>query len=140
MAFRRVLRCQHPQQKHSSSSTESGRFEVYIRSFPNPAGKWQISTTGGFQPRWSRDGKELFYIASDQRLMAVTVKGDSAPETGTPTALFETRQAGGARQALGFRQQYDVAPDGRFLINVPVAEEASSPITLVLNWTASSKK
>ena len=122
-------------------SNESGRYEVYIQSFPKRAGKWQVSTGGGDRPRWSRDGKELFYLAPDQRLMAVAVKGDSAPEVGAPRPLFETRMFGGVRATVGFRQQYDVAPDSqRFLINVPVAEEASSPITLVLNWAAGLKK
>ena len=68
-------------------------------------------------------------------MQAVAVKGDSALETSAPKALFETHILGGTRTIQGFRQQYDVAPDGqRFLINVPVAEESSSQITLVLNW------
>ena len=66
--------------------------------------------------------------------MAVSVKSDPALETSAPSALFETPQVGGARNIFHFRQQYDVARDGPFLINVPVADEVSAPITLMLNW------
>ena len=122
-------------------STESGRFEVYIQSFPKREGKWQVSVDGGVYSRWSRDGKELFYLALDGKLMAASVKEDSALEVGTPKPLFEPPFVGGARTILGFRNQFDVAPDGeRFLINVPVAEESSLPITLALNWAAGLKK
>ena len=122
-------------------TNESGRNEIDIQTFPKPGGKWQVSDAGGIYPRWSRDGKELFYLAPDGKLTALTVKGDSALEAGVPTALFETHMVGGPRNVVGFRQQYDVASGSqRFLINVPVAEETSSPITLVLNWTAGLKK
>ena len=73
--------------------------------------------------------------------MAAAVRGDFALETSAPKALFETHLFGGTRTIAGFRQQYDVAPDGQhFLINVRLAEESSSPITLVLNWTTALKK
>ena len=121
-------------------SNETGRYEVYIQTFPKPSGKWQVTTSGGLQPRWSRDGKEFFYLALDQELMSVAVKGDSVPELGSPTPLFQAPLLGGARAIQNYRQQWDVAPDGRFLINVPVGEEAGSPITLVQNWTAGLKK
>jgi hypothetical protein len=91
---------------------------------------------GGISPRWRSDGKELYYIAPDEKLMAVpmTVKG-SFLEPGTPVALFQTRIVGGGNNNVGFRQQYDVAPNGRFLINVNTEDAVSSPITLLLNWT-----
>ena len=116
-------------------SNESGRPEIYVQRFPEPRGKWQISTNGGAQVRWRPDGDELFYIALDGRLMAAPFQLSSdgqAVEPGTPVSLFGTRIPGGALQG-GFRQQYVVSPDGqRFLINslVPV----TSPITLILNW------
>ena len=92
-------------------------------------------------PRWSRDGKELFYLAEDQRLMAVTFKGGSDPAIGPPRPVFKANTIGGTRIRQGFRHQYDVTPDGmRFLLNVPVAEEPGAPITLVLNWSAGLKK
>jgi len=114
-------------------SNESGTHEVYVRPFPGPGGQWQVSTSGGIHPRWRRDSKELYYIAPDATLMAVpiSVKG-TALEPGTPVPLFQSRVYGGFTTRL--RAQYDVAPDGRFLINVAVEDTASSPITLLLNW------
>jgi Tol biopolymer transport system component len=113
-------------------SDESGRLEVYVRPFPGPGGQWQVSTAGGIAPRWRPDGKELYYIAPDSRMMAVPITTQGATlEPGTPVALFQTRIFGGG--AYPNRQQYDVAPDGRFLINT--AEETdASPITLLQNW------
>ena len=122
-------------------STESGRYEVYIQSFPKRESKWQVSTGGGITPLWARDGKAIFYLALDGKLMSVDINGNSALQVGTPKPLFELRTFGGARTILGFRNQFVVAPDGqRFLANVPVAEDSSSPITLALNWAAGLKK
>jgi len=120
-------------------SNESGRFEVYIQSFGRQdgevGGKWQVSTTGGAQVRWRRDGRELYYIALDGRMMAVPVqlapKGDTV-EPGTPVPLFATR-VGGAVQSFA-RQQYLVSPDGQRFLMGTVVEEIGSPITVVLNW------
>jgi hypothetical protein len=120
------------------SSDESGRREVYVQGFlPDhvPAagvGKWQISSAGGAKPRWRRDGKELYYIASNGKMMAVPVKSTSTTfEPGVAIPLFDTHTIGYV--------PYDVAPDGRFLINT-VMESATSTITVVLNWTAGLKK
>ena len=115
-------------------SNESGRNEVYVRPFPGPGGASPVSTSGGIQPRWRADGKELYYIAPDGTLMAVpiTVKGATL-EPGVPAVLFRTRIWGGGTNA-GSRQQYDVAPDGRFLINVTTADATNAPITVLLNW------
>jgi Tol biopolymer transport system component len=117
-------------------SNETGRFEIYVQPFPSHGGKRQMTTNGGAQVRWRRDGKELFYIALDGRLMAVPIQSASNGQTveaGVPVSLFPTRVAGGAVQGI-FRQQYDVSPNGqRFLINT-VTEEAAPPITLMLNW------
>jgi len=118
------------------TSSESGGIE----SFPTGGGKVRVSSTGAVQPRWRRDGRELLYIASDQKLMAVSVKADSTVEAGPPTALFQTRMFQGPISPF-YRQQYDVTADGqRFLINVPEKEETGSPLTVVLNWTAGLKK
>ena len=114
--------------------------QVFLQSFPKPGGKWQVSTAGGVNQHWSRDGKELFYVAPSGELMAVTVKGETAPEIGTPVTLFTPRILGGARTIQGYRSQYDIAPDGRFLIIVPADEGAGSPMTVVTNWTAGLKK
>jgi dipeptidyl aminopeptidase/acylaminoacyl peptidase len=114
-------------------SNESGRNEVYVRPFPGPGGQSQVSTSGGIQTRWRRDGQELYYIAPDGKLMAVpiAVKGGTL-EPCVPVVLFQTRIWGGGTNTLS-RQQYDVVPDDRFLINV-TTEDATNPITLLLNW------
>jgi serine/threonine protein kinase len=120
------------------ASDESGRMEVYVQPFPASGGKWQVSTGGGTQPRWRRDGKELFYVSADKRLMAVEVKADATFEAGVPKALFGTRFLPAAAPYL---QSYAVASDGqRFLVTRLVEEEPAIPITVVLNWTAGLKK
>jgi dipeptidyl aminopeptidase/acylaminoacyl peptidase len=118
-------------------SSESGRYEIYVRPFPGPGGQFPISTTGGVYPRWSPDGKEVYYIAPDAKLMAVPISATATMfEAGTPTTLFQTRRVGGGRNVTGRSHQYDVAPDGRFLINVE-ATSGTPPITLLLNWKPS---
>ena len=117
------------------TSDESGRDEVYIQSFPTPGSKRQVSTAGGVQPRWRRDGKELFYLASDRKLMAAPVRGEATLEVGVPAALFQTRLTYFGSAPPGNKQAYDVASDGkRFVLLQP--DEAASPVTVVLNWTA----
>jgi len=128
------------------ASNESGRYEIYIRTFPETGGKWQVSVAGGVQPRWQRNGHELYYLAPDTGLMAVPIR--PAPEAhtleaGTPVALFPTRLAnGGNILTRGFlaRAQYAVQADGRFLMNVSADEGVTSPITIVQNWNAALKK
>jgi len=127
-------------------SNESGPVEVYVRPFPGPGGKWQVSMAGGNQPRWRPDGKELFYVAPDDRLMAVSIAvgvDKQTLETGSPVPLFATRLASGAGiTGVGVlpKPQYAVAPDGRFLMNVAVEEATGPPITVVLNWDTELKK
>ena len=119
-------------------SNESGRFEIDAQPFPGPGGKFQVSTGGGIQPRWRRDGQELFYIAPDGKLMAVPIRlQGSTLEAGTPVALFQTRTAQIAQGAI--KQQYAVAADGRFLVNDATEESATSPITVILNWKPRAK-
>ena len=117
-------------------SDESGKDEVYVAPFPGPGGKYQVSVNGGERPRWRRDGKELFYLGEDDKLMSaeIRVKGTSL-EVGAVKPLFQTRP-----QRLGMI--YDVSGDGqRFLVNSSVVEQVSSPVTLVLNWpTGVAKK
>jgi hypothetical protein len=115
------------------TSNESGRFEVYAQRFPVVGNKVRLSTAGGVQPRWSDAGTELFYVARDLKLMAVTVKPSAERlEPGAAAALFQTRIWGGASTEAGHRAQYAVAPDGNFLINTNAADDA--PFTVVLNW------
>lgn len=120
-------------------ANDAGISEMYLESFPKLGGKWQVSSGGGVSHRWSRDGKEIYFMAPNGDLMAATVKGESSPELGTPTALFRMRTLGGPRTLQGYRSQYDVAPDGRFLVNTPVDESAGASITVVLNWAAGLK-
>jgi Tol biopolymer transport system component len=128
------------------ASNESGRNEIYVQTFPETGGKWQISVAGGLQPRWRRDGQELFYVAPDNRLMAASIgvaQGGKALEAGTPVPLFQSKLASGPNIVpAGFqaRSQYAVAADGRFLMNVSADEADISPITIVENWTAGLKK
>jgi hypothetical protein len=98
-------------------------------------GQWQVSTAGGITPMWRPDGKELYYLNPAGEMMAapVTVAG-GALEPGAPTMLFPTRIGGGGVD-LQIGRQYDVAPDGRFLINTEVdAAGTAAPITLIQNW------
>jgi serine/threonine protein kinase/Tol biopolymer transport system component len=115
-------------------SNETGRYEIYLRSFPSPGGPIPISTTGGVYPRWSRDGNELYFIAPDAKLMAVSIRTTTmSVDAGVPTALFQTRRLGGGANVIGRSHQYDVASDGRFLINID-AESSAPPLTLLMNW------
>jgi len=101
--------------------------------FPKGNGKWLVSTNGGDEPRWRRDGKELFYVSADLKMTAVEVqeKGSSL-EFGNPIALFSTRLA------VGLITDYDVTADGKnFVIVTSQSTEASAqPFTLVVNWPA----
>ena len=121
-------------------SNESGQFEIYAQLFPRGM-RVRITPSGGAQVRWRDDGRELFYIALDGRLMAVPIQLDAAKrtiESGTPVPLFMTR-IGGAVLPIA-RQQYLVSPDGqRFLMNVISGQESTQPITLVLNAKALAK-
>ena len=117
------------------SSNESGRFEVHVQTFPLTDRQWTVSTTGGYEPRWRADGREMYYLSSDQKLMAVAV--GPGPSFGAPTELFQVRVAGGVSSQ---RTHYVPSRDGqRFLINTPTGDPAMVPITVVLNWTATLK-
>ena len=121
------------------TSDESGRNEVYAQTFPNPSGRWQISATGGASPRWRRDAKELFYIASDGKLMAVPVRGTgTAIEISEPTPLYEILTRAGVTGVGNVR--YDVAGDGERFLVVSVEDRDTTPLSVVLNWTNGLKK
>jgi Tol biopolymer transport system component len=125
------------------ASNETGRYEVYVRPFPGPGGKWPVSTSGGITPRWRHDGKELFYVSPDNGMMAapIQITADGPPILGAPVPLFPTRLVIGNTGSAGVtsRAQYAVAPDGRFLLNVSADDPAASPITIVLNWMTGLK-
>jgi Tol biopolymer transport system component len=118
-------------------SNESGRNDVYVQSFPNASDKTRVSPAGGTSPRWRRDGKELFYVGADRKLMSVLIRTSPTKlDLSSPTPLFEIQPQSG----FPVRQPYDVARDGqRFLVTIP-AESADTPITVVVNWAAGVKK
>ena len=117
-------------------TNDSGRFEVFVQPFPVRGVKWQVSTGGGIQPRWRADGKEIFFIGGDGKLMASAITTSGATfAAGTPVALFPIRVAPGSGAN---RQEYMVSRDGRFLINQPL-DASNAPITLILNWKSAAK-
>jgi Tol biopolymer transport system component len=125
------------------TSDVSGRNEIYVQPFPTASGdRVTVSRGGGVAPRWARDGKELFYISDDSKMMAVEVSTDPVFKAGIPKVLFQAPVWGGGISRIPTR--YDVTADGKkFLINSLPAEAgapATSPITVVLNWTALVKK
>ena len=112
-------------------SNESGQNDVYVRTFPDGAGKLQISSNGGIQARWAKDGKELFYVEGDT-LMSVSVSTQNGLEAGSPKPLF--RHAGFGVQAA---TSFDVSADGqRFLVIESVGEASEEPqaIHVIENW------
>jgi Tol biopolymer transport system component len=120
------------------TTNESGSFQIFVQSFPDPtAGKWQISADGGVEPKWRRDGRELYYIAFDGKLMAVPVKSDRTFEAGKPMALFPTGVTVN-RTRPDRDRRYDVTRDGRFLFVMP-GKVAAPPITVLVNWPSTLK-
>jgi hypothetical protein len=120
------------------SSTETGRNEIYVQTFPQQTGKWQISASGGTEPMWRRDGKELYFLAPDQKLMAVDVNTNTGTfQAGIPKELFQAQVI----PPWYWRNIYVPSADGqRFLMLTPAIDAKPSPITVVVNWTAMLKK
>jgi Tol biopolymer transport system component len=116
------------------TSDESKRNEIYVQSFPTPGGKWQVSTNGGERSVWSRDGKELYFVSPDGKMMAAEIKSGSKFEAGVPRPLFDVRLPGGVNP------WFDVGKDGRFLVPVVAEQSANAPMTVVVNWQAGLKK
>ncbi len=114
------------------ASDESGNWEIYATTFPGAAGKWQVSTGGGTEPRWRGDGKEIFYIGSTGMLNSVSVSAGATFSSGTPTPLFQIRGRAPISSTDVFT--YDVAKDGkRFLVNRYVKPDQIAPLNIVLN-------
>ncbi len=115
-------------------SDESGRPEVYVQSVPAGGAKYQISTAGGTLPAWRRDGKEIYYLSADRRLMAVPIRIGTTIEAGAPQSLFVLRGS----------QGFTPSRDGqRFLVVEPAGggeAAAVPPVTVVLNWQEALKK
>jgi dipeptidyl aminopeptidase/acylaminoacyl peptidase len=115
------------------NANDSGRFEVYIESFPEPGTRWQVSRDGGVHPRWRADGRELYYYAADETLTAVPINPTASPPVGASIPLFRERLLSGPTVSIGFGAQYAVASDGRFLLNVPIGTPPPSVIHVALN-------
>ena len=120
------------------TSDESGANQIYVQSFPDGGGKKQLSANGGYWLAWRRDGKELFYIAADKKMMVVDVKSEGSNfEVGTARALFDVR----APSFSSVQAQFAVTADGqRFVLANSYGELSAAPIEVVLNWTAALKK
>jgi Tol biopolymer transport system component len=117
------------------ASNETGNMEIYVSPFPSVNGKWQVSSAGGQEPKWRNDGKELFYVAADGKVMAVPVSVGASFEAGTPVALFQTHR----RQPMSSQDlfSYDVTGDGqRFLVATKLDEPSAAPLSILLNWTS----
>ncbi|HEY1251596.1 MAG TPA: hypothetical protein VGH97_10430, partial [Thermoanaerobaculia bacterium] len=118
-------------------STESGRFEVYVVPFRRKGEMLRVSTNGGGQPRWRRDGKELFYLSSELKIMAVEVNLAKTPELSAPRALFPVRIV---QNGIG-TDEFVVSPDGqRFLATAATTSTVAQPLTVVLNWQEDARK
>ncbi len=117
------------------TSNEGGKWEIYVTSFPGLQGKWQLSNNGGTQPRWRGDGKELFYLAADGKMMASPVTTGEHFDAGTPLPLFQAN----ARQEVAGSElvMYDVTQNGeRFLINTQMEKPERQAMMVVLDWSA----
>jgi Tol biopolymer transport system component len=113
-------------------SDESGAPEIYVQPFPGPGRRVRVSTNGGSQVRWRDDGRELFYVAPDETLMAVSIAtSGSAPSIQPPVKLFATNLA--PVRAIS-RQQYVVSRDGQRFLMVHSPPAPVPPVTLFLNW------
>ena len=130
------------------SSNQSGRYEIYVESFPTPGRRVQVSTEGGTQPRWRRDQRELYFLSAESRLIAVPANLGAEAKLGTATPLFPLTMPGGAMSGGALpggvgvvsATQYDVSADGRFLAAVVEPHVPDRPaITVALNATAGLK-
>jgi serine/threonine-protein kinase len=121
-------------------SFESGMAEVYVRPFPGPGGKWQVSMGGGGSPKWSRNGKELFYRAADGRIMVVTYTAADDSFRADKPQLWSPGQV----ISLGGINNFDLHPDGRrfAVLKAPDTEEtaAVNKVNIVLNWFEELKR
>jgi hypothetical protein len=111
--------------------TDAGVTEVYVTAFPEPTERWPISTGGGSDPQWRRDGRELYYIASDQTLMAVSVETDPAFVAGTSEPLFRASFDG---PSLAFGSAFAPSPDGQQFLVAEAIRDDEPRLIATLNW------
>jgi eukaryotic-like serine/threonine-protein kinase len=122
------------------TSNESGQSEIYVIPFPPTPnqGRWMVSRGGGVMPRWRRDGKGLFYISPDQKMMAVDVSSNPTFQSATPHALFDTQMVD-----TGIRtgpMSWDLAPDGKRFLIISDESQKTSPLNVILNWRPDEQK
>ncbi len=109
------------------ASDESGQFDIYIDSFPKPGSRTRLTTAGGTEPRWSRDGRELYFRRGSEMHVVTLIRRNGGLEVNALDRLFD---AGAPVRS------YDVTPDGRFLLNLPADTKSRVPITVVHHWSA----
>jgi hypothetical protein len=115
------------------SSNESSRFEVYVQQLPADGRKWQVSTGGGSDPKWRADGKEMFYIDNDGRMMSVSLRDLSAFDPDVPRPLFPLRDHA---VVAPYTSAYDVQTGGeRFLVRVLTEEPQTHPLNVLVHWS-----
>jgi Tol biopolymer transport system component len=119
------------------TSDESGRPEIYAQPYPGPGGKWQISTEGGTEPMWNRNGRELFYRNGD-KMVAAAITTQPSVSASRPQALFEKPYV--RTQFPNTLPYYDVSRDGQRFLMVKEGEQVSAPIEVVLNWFEELKR
>jgi Tol biopolymer transport system component len=117
-------------------STESGSGEVYVQTFPGPGGKWRISNSGGSEPHWRADGRELYYLDPGRTMVAVTVEPGVPPRFSLPRELFQT----GATSRNLVRNRFDVTKDGQRFLILTGSDMAVGPTTVVLDWLGRLEK
>jgi eukaryotic-like serine/threonine-protein kinase len=116
------------------TSNESGQYEVWVETVPRSDKKKQISIHGGYEPRWSADGSEIYFLSLDRKLMAVKLGTNFS--FNSPRVLFQTRVA---EDVHPYRMHYLPSRDGRFLMNIQAGEATPTAITIVLNWVQGLK-
>ena len=121
-------------QRLAFASDESGRFQVYVQSFPNGKKRQLVSVSGGSEPQWRGDGRELYFLDPAGKLMGVSVR--AAEESSKPQELFRARTP----TAAPYRQNYHASPEGQwFVVNEVTDNEAGATITVVVNWLSLSQ-
>jgi eukaryotic-like serine/threonine-protein kinase len=117
------------------SSNQSGRWEIYVASLSGSGAQYQVSNDGGQQPRWRQDGKELFFLSRDRKLMGASVKTDSILQFNVPVTLFQTFSHEPITAEEFFT--YDVSADGRrFIVNMNPEQASLRSVDIILNWTS----
>jgi eukaryotic-like serine/threonine-protein kinase len=120
-------------------ASESGQLnQIYVQPFPPTGGKFQVSRGGGFQPRWRADGKALYFLAPDGKMMMTAVETTGEFQSAEPASLITATAVAAPLAATGW--QYAVAKDGRFLINAPQQQSTTLPLTVVVNWLAAVQR